>query len=93
MSHLVFWIGISLDDLIWLSRLALRFLEETGLLMASYPMKYGNEHKLKRQKMNSFQQEQLPEQIVCLEYPTTTKPPKVIFSQVADAEALKKAVL
>jgi len=56
-------------------------------------MKYGNEHKLKRQKMNSFQQEQLPEQIVCLEYPTTTKPPKVIFSQVADAEALKKAVL
>jgi len=41
MSHLVFWIGISLDDLIWLSRLALRFLEETGLLIASYPMKTG----------------------------------------------------
>jgi len=38
MSHLVFWIGISLDDLIWL---ALRFLEETGLLIASYPMKTG----------------------------------------------------
>lgn len=54
---------------------------------------YGNEQKLKRQKMNAFQQEQLPEQIVCVEYPTTTKPPKVIFSQVADAEALKKAVL
>lgn len=48
---------------------------------------------MKRQKMNAFLQEQLPEQIVCLEYPTNTKPPKVIFSQVAEAEALKKAVL
>lgn len=54
---------------------------------------YSSEQKLKRQKLNSFQQEQLPEQIVCLEYPTTTKPPKVIFSQVADVESLKKAVL
>lgn len=53
---------------------------------------YANEQKIKRQKLSIYQ-EQLPEQIVCIEYPQTTKPPKVIFSQVADAESLKKAVM
>lgn len=48
--------------------------------------------KAKRQKISPYQ-ENVPETIVCLEYPQTNKPPKVLFSQVCDVEALKKVVL
>ncbi|XP_049318037.1 PAX-interacting protein 1-like [Bactrocera dorsalis] len=50
------------------------------------------EQKAKRQKISPYQEE-IPENIVCIEYPQNDKPPKVIFSQVADPESLKKAVL
>lgn len=48
--------------------------------------------KAKRQKISPYHEE-IPETIVCLEYPQTAKPPKVLFSQVSDPESLKKAVL
>lgn len=50
------------------------------------------EQKPKRPKFSPYQEE-IPETIVCVEFPQTEKPPKVIFSQVADPDALKKAVL
>uniref|UniRef100_A0A1A9WBC9 PAX-interacting protein 1 n=1 Tax=Glossina brevipalpis TaxID=37001 RepID=A0A1A9WBC9_9MUSC len=48
--------------------------------------------KAKRQKISPYQ-EHVPETIVCLEYPQTNKPPKVLFSQVCDVESLKKVVI